>query len=813
MPTSAMLDQEAAPNDGQEAIKTHPEEVPTSDDVPTFGERNRDLPEQLKQALTEALKDIGKQEMFDRRREVMRDRRNRYYRRGFQHIYEQRGGGFAVGVAGETVTTANGSFECSQYIGDYNIYRPTLMVIESVLTQNPPGIDFRPKTQITEDLEAANTAEIYREYFDRSNNVKDIQLNICEMMGNSGRTILWARTEANKQLWGVNDEGDARQNEVCTVHGTLESRVVPLTAKSQDDLLAVVLFDDPPVKVAKREYPHIEKKIKSSASGICENAYERIARLGVLQGAKRYSGESLSHLVTRVNAFLRPANFTGDAYDDPFEEAGNGDVVPVDPEDESAGTRPMTVREKLDQIFPDGCHAVFIGDTYAESWNESMDDAIAIGFPYAGDGMAREAMMDDAIVIQDDFNDSMNAMREATDLGWPRTYISCEDDEFDAIQDQKSEPYAFSPMKARAGQPLEANFFREPDLVLPDSVIKRLEYLSGPFLQFVLGTPPALFGAGMETQQTANGYAQARAQAMGVKGIPWQSVQWLMARMYYMAALCASKNPDHSEEILVPSKQGGAKSLKLERLRKGHFGAFPDEDSSFPESTAAKRSLLTQLLSVASQNPDVALQILGNPYNWEIFKQTFGFSEMQMQEAVSAAKQQREIEMLLDQQPIPPTPQEVAAFAMQQKAMLQQHAVQAILAQQQGLPEPPAPAMPNMVDFGQGPDGMPIQYPEALLQPSIPVDDLDYHQYEGTAGQAWLSTDSCWRELQIGRPDTTGEIVPNTLGVLNVKLHTKAHLALVPPPPMSAPMTTKPPQPGAPPTISAAPGPAGTASM
>ena len=155
MPTNATIDEQAAPNDGQEAVETHPEEVPTSDEVPTYGERNRDLPEQLKNALTQALKDIGKQEMFDRRREVMRDRRNRYYRRGFQHIYEQRGGGFAVGVAGETITTAEGSFECSQYIGDYNIYRPTLMVIESVLTQNPPGIDFRPKTQKTEDLEAA----------------------------------------------------------------------------------------------------------------------------------------------------------------------------------------------------------------------------------------------------------------------------------------------------------------------------------------------------------------------------------------------------------------------------------------------------------------------------------------------------------------------------------------------------------------------------------------------------------------------------------------------------------------------------------
>ena len=57
----------------------------------------------------------------------------------------------------------------------------------------------------------------------------------------------------------------------------------------------------------------------------------------------------------------------------------------------------------------------------------------------------------------------------------------------------------------------------------------------------MLGTPPALFGASMEDQKTASGYAQAKNQAMGVKGIPWSSVQSIMARMYYLAALKAAK--------------------------------------------------------------------------------------------------------------------------------------------------------------------------------------------------------------------------------------------------------------------------------
>lgn len=783
MATTPTLDEQKPPNDGDQAVEDHPEELEEPNEPPTYGERNCCLPDQLKNALKIALENLASKELYDRRREVMRDRRNRYYRKGFQHIYENRQTGiYTVGVAGESIAVGNGFIECPQYIGDYNITRPTELIIESVLTQNPPGIDFRPKTQATEDLEAANTAEIYREFFDRSNDSKGIQLKIVQMMCESGRTIVSVATEANAQLWGFTDDGDAKQNETAQVWGTLESRVWPLTAKCQNDLDAVVLYNDPTVNSAKMQYPHIASKIKGESSGICENAYERIARLGVLQGTRRYAqiGDALTHLAVRANGFLRPCNFLDEKFDDPYElfqgDDENG-IPPDEPEDnETEDGEPFTVRDKLNQLFPEGVHCIFIGKTYAESWAESMDDALVIGFPYEGDGMAREAIMDDAIVIQDFFNDIMNSLREAQDLGWPRTYISAEDEEFDAIQDQRSEPYAFALKKARQGQPLEADFFREPDLVLPESLVSLMEYLAGPFLQFVLGTPPALFGASMEDQKTASGYAQAKNQAMGVKGIPWSALQAIMARMYYLAALKASKNPDHAEQILVPVK-GQTQVLKLERLTKGHFGAFPDEDSSFPESTSAKRALLQQLLTVAMQNPTISAQILGDVYNWAIICQIFGFKELQLMEAEAGKKQMREIEELLNASPIPPTPQEMQAYQAQQQMALQQHAAAVLVAQQAGQPEPPAPQPPKMIDFGSGEDGTPIQYPEDLLKPSIEVDDLDFHQWEGPAGQDWLSTEACWREINVGRPGPDGTPEPNVLGVENVKLHTKEHLA------------------------------------
>ena len=83
---------------------------------------------------------------------------------------------------------------------------------------------------------------------------------------------------------------------------------------------------------------------------------------------------------------------------------------------------------------------------------------------------------------------------------------------------------------------------------------------------------------------------------------------------------------------------------------------------------------MQQLLQVAMQNPTISAQILGDVYNWEIICQIFGFKELQLMEAEAAKKQMREIEELLNESPIPPSPEELAAYQQQQEMALQQHA-------------------------------------------------------------------------------------------------------------------------------------------
>lgn len=761
----------APPNEGEIATQDHP--AGELDEQPSpYGERNEKLPEQLVNALKDLVKQFQQQDQYIRRREVLADRMKRFYERGFQHVYcNQRTGLFIQATAGATVQSNGEDIQCPNYIYDVNIFQPYLRVLESILTQNPPGIDFRAiNPNESDDIEAAETAEGYRKMFDRSNDVKELQTQIVRMMGLSGRTVIWTRTEANAQKFGLNDEGKPKQNEVSTVHGTLECKL-PILAKSLEDSLYCFIFDDIDVKQAKTQHPEFADKIKANTSGIGESNYERSARLGVLQGTRDQAqmGDAFSHLVTEMNCWMRPASFTDEAFEDAFEEVEPG---------EDGGV--MTVKEKLLQLFPSGVHVVFNGDTYVGSWDESIDDHLVVGFPYVGDGMFRMALMDPMVVVQDRFNDAMNAAFEVWDFGWPSTWVAADDTEYDAIGDQQAAPYAFRQFKelARDGK-LSDRIYREPNPELPATFMAFIELLEGPLAQFMIAAPPALFGAAMEDQKTASGYAQARSQAMGQQGLTWASIQKMMARMYYQAALCASSNPDHSEEIIVPGDGGSNTAVRLERLTKGKFGCYPDEDSSFPESTSAKRVTLNGILTMAIQDPILGQQIMSSPDNWALFSTVMGFPELIIPEAVSRDKQVFEIEELLKGAPIPASPKEMQSAQVQ-------HAAASIVAQRSGQPEPP-----------------PID-PMSLLKPSIMPDELDFHEWEFEKCKEWLSSEDRRRQESTINPET-GE--NNASGVLNVKLHALAHQAMMQA--QQAQQMAMMPQPAGPPPKGGSPKPGG----
>lgn len=756
-----------------------------------YGTRNEKLPPQLEKAIRSAITKSQDEERYLRRLEVLHDRKMRFYERGHQHIYEGRDDCFVLAIPGASFYDAEGNEEeWGDYIDDYPIFHGFVWIIQSVLTQNGPGIAFQPiNPSISEDNQAAETAEGLRKHFDRINDAKKTMREIVRMMCLSGRFVVWTRTEENAAKWGRDDNGKPKKNQTASVYGSLETKV-PIMIQDQGQFPYLIVYRDLDVRNAKQDNPHIASKIKANETGLNENNYERFARLGILQGARSQfqAGEAISHMVTELHAWLRPSCFTGDDCDEVFLE-GDGQE---------------TVREALERIFADkqggftGIHAVYVGKTYSGSWAESMDDCLITDHPFASDGQSNLAIMDPAVVAQDRFNTLMNYIAETFDFGAPSTWVLANKVEYEAMLQQKAQPYGIRQLKQLGtGTTSTAdNFYREQNPEIPQTLNDVIQFLMGEFLQFVLACPPAMWGESTTDTKTASGLAQSRNQALGRMGIIWAVLQTTMAKLYYQVALAASNDPDTPEEIIVPVSGGQNVTVRVERLRKGHFMATPDEDSGFPDSTAAKRATLMNVVQLVAQFPPAAQQFFAAPANWKELLKLFGITEMVLPEAEAHDKQTEEIEELLNGVPVMPTPEEVQQ-AEQQAAMAAQQAAAMMM--------PPPPPFD----------------PASLIRSSVPINPWDFDQWHYDTCVDYLNSDACTIELKVGRADpVTGEMAPNTRGVMNVWLHAQEHKKaaamkepVMPPLPIVAPKGGGKPA-GQPPLAASAPaGSPGTATV
>lgn len=761
-PLADALEDAANPAPGVDAPDDNPEETQGGkSQAVTYGPDNRYLPKELQDAGLALLYEAQRQDLYQRRIEVLRARRSRFYERGIQHVYEDMNGFFVQGSPGASVPNpANHAEElqCGQYLNNYNIYGRALWIIVAKLTENPVGVDFEPDSgDESKDLQASAAAEGYRINFDRRNDPKDVLTAIVRNMGNDGRTVTWTRTEADVQRWGVDEQGQPRRVQTADIFGVIETKV-PIMAKTIGDCPYLIITDDPHVFSAKMQYPYFREDIKTyGESGTGDTEFERIARIGVLQGtgASYQVTDTYKYYCERKRPWFRPSMFESDELDGNFGASG-------------------TLRDAFKAAFPDGAMFTFIGEQYVGSRNACFDDELAIDFPMPGDGMSRAGYMDPAIPIQDDFNDDMNNYHEVRVVGWPSTWVRATTAELAAINDQIAAPYCFRalPSKPSGEMEMEDHFYREPDPGIPASFMEATEWMATYLLQFLLAIPSAVQGAGMKDQKTASGYQAALIQAMGQLGLIWGAVQRLMARVYQQAALAASREPQDGKPLVIPSKKGTPIVVNMADLGKGHFLCHASTDAGYPEGTMAKRGTLSQILQLAMQDPAIAQQLLQSPDNWDFVFRTYGIPELVIPEARVRRKQLAEIELLLKAEPVPSSPEELEAAQVQ-------HASAVMMSKAQGQPPPP-----------------PFD-PMSLLHSSIQPDPLDYHPWELEECREFLSDWPKVQEQMAMRPcalcegegsDDTGQTCPachgegetnNAAGIQNVRIHANEHLKFI----------------------------------
>lgn len=793
-------------------------ETPQSSPL-TYGIDNRDLPDQLRRALLKCVSDCQGYEKYVRRQEVLQDAKIRFYDMGIQHVYLNGSYNWTMAQPGGTYNSGpNSKNYFSEYLDDYPILPAFGQIIRAKLSEHDPSVDFQPDDpNDPNDLESAKAAEAMRHDYDRNNDVKLLQQQIVYHWEMGGRCVVWTRSEDAPPRFGDTSGNQPRQV-ISTAYGSIEAKV-PIFASCLKTAGYVILYDDPDIQDAKEKYWWIKDKIEAGQACLDEGAFERIARLGIVQnssGRGSYGwniGDSLTHLIGRANAFLRTNRFQG--LDEPFETAEEGDINPK--------TRNvLTVGEKLTQMFPDGAHVVVVGQEYSCSWNKSMDDCISISHPYIGKGQTRMPILYPMIVVQDRFNQGMNLIAESQDRLVPSTWIGCGAVEYAAITKQHAKPGAFRNLKDLPnGVKIQDVIYREPDYQIPSSAMQFLEFLDGALPQFMLATPPSIWGAAMADNRTAAGLQLAAAQAMGIMGALWDMQVQVFSDVYYQNCIAISADDKYPDQIIIPNIEGRRAVVDKASLTKGKFRCFVDKDSGFPESTNSQRQSMERMVALLAPTP-LGMEIMGSPDNAAALVRLSG-TPIVIPSAIARNKQLREIEQLLAQQPeigdqivkamvrsgqdlptiIMAIQQAKAMMAQQYQQQLQQqqseHAGETIAAQTLGSSPPPLPQPPPP------PDPMSIAKPSVLIMPS------DFHEHEAKKVQDFLTSDECNTELTIGRPSPdpamNGEMVPNIAGVLNVYLHGELHVAAIPltwMPQMSGPL----PAVGSPPAM--APQPAGS---
>ena len=785
-----------------------------------YGYRNRNLPPQLVNAITEVIKEAQMEDRWWRLQEVLRASLCRYYDLGIQHLWCD-GFNWSQATPGQSYTNGDGEVDSfPDYIGDYNIFTAFAQIVQAKISEPDIGIDFQPiRMDRSVDRQAAEAANAIRTQADIDRDPHEVMTEKIYFLEMDGTAVTQAGTRDQQDDFGGED--GPRRVTFREVGGVLEWKR-PLFAQSLSEWWYAIHYRDTDLRIAKEKYSWIADELEGGQPCLAESAYERLHRLAMVQSAQRRglglgSGDSIEHLITEGDVWLRPCAFVNKK--DAFRRA-NGEYEEVP--DDDGGTRAKTVYEKLCELFPKGMHVTCVGQKYAECrGDDPMDQCISVCHAYVGKGQTRYPMMYPMVLNQDGFNQTINYIRENNDFGAPATWVNSQYCDYNAISKQASRPGAFHELKNLPGGAIAANMiYREPQVGIPPGFLDfAAEFLMGSLAQFQLASPPSVWGAPQPGNDTAEGMRLAASQALGILGKLRTRVINSDAEDYRHICMAVSRDTMYPDKMTIPgTAKGRTKIISKGALTRGNFRAFPDKDSGFPESTASMRQQMERTITMLAPT-NLGMEIMSDPRNAAEYMRVNGV-KLELRSAMAWDKQSREIEELIENRPILSDPELVALLASgagvqamtdaikkavvtaqqnqiaqaqamwnspQNPAMIQ-HAAQSLAAKAQNLPEPPVPQMPPPPPFD----------PLTIARSSVPVNDADFHSDEAMAVQYWLSGDECATELDV---DDMGEEPPNVPGVLNAVLHRLEHLLKEPPPPALPAPPMKGPQPavGSPP--------------
>lgn len=428
--------------------------------------------------------------------------------------------------------------------------------------------------------------------------------------------------------------------EVISVHGALEIDT-PIWSNEQHEMPYLRYQLEVPRSKLQATYPWVGDKIVGDGSTTADDTYARVSRISVKESLPNpVPSDMLYDLVTFTRLWIRPWTF----YTMPKDKL-------CSPNGQNKG---KPIRDRLLELFPDGCYMALAGDTYCESRSESLDDKWVVRHAMPGEGQNRPGVGDSLLDIQDRVNTYTNIQTEHYEYGIPPIVADPGVIDFDAIEGQVAEPGSWMPAKAggkQPGQSLGEYFFQPQAAEVSQSMVNHTRELMGDICQMLSGMYPALFGGDTGSNDTAKGISIQRDQAMGRIGLVWRSFKEAFAQSIKLAIKEFRKN--RLTDVSISSKDPAKKphTIRLADLQ-GNVQCYAEADSTYPRTKSDQRAALERIMQVMGQDPEMRT-ILMEPANMGYIKSIEGLTDLVVPGEDSRIKQLKEIEELLEGQAIP----------------------------------------------------------------------------------------------------------------------------------------------------------------
>lgn len=720
-----------------------------------------ELSETAQQQLTTLVEDAGKRDLAARRFEVEQTWKARMFKRGYQYLLPQRGGGWITAQAKYPEQwNANPGL-------DTNIYTPYHDIIVSALTRDTPEVRFEPEDPENDgDITAADAADDFAKVFARNNDLLMLHTDIASYCFTDGRAHVYTRFVKDAQQFGYEEPSDEdpvvpedesmasqgsanqapgasvppsetdddresgsggvlqasrtpRGREVAEAWGKLEVKV-PINTKKQSEWHFLKFDKEWDQSIAKAKFPWIADKIAPS-SGPGENELDRIARIniGLALASSYVTGDSMVNDVTIDHCWFRPAAF-------------------MDVKD-------LAVRQELLNAFPEGCLVVHAGKTFAFARPECMDDHWCFVKANPSDSMNSPGQGSWLISIQERVNNLMDLLYAFFVSTVPKKHYHSEAFDLSKMRSEMQYPGYSGPFRPQPGIASNDLIILEPTPQPQPEMPEYLWKIINEISQLLTGAYPALSGGDTEGNDTASGIATQRDQALGRLGLVWHSIQSATASYHRQAVMCAARCRE--KDVKQSIGESDTVIVELNDL-KGNVLCFPESDTSFPESWTQRQQRFTALLQDA-KNP-VIQALLAIPNNLRVAKDAVGLTDFEIPQADSVDKQRGEFEVLMKTGPVP-NPKIQQGDQLLQSAEMKGAPPEILQQAQQQIQQLP---------------------PEVS---TVPIDpQYDDHASEFATCQQFINSPT-GRKMRNGTPEEQA-------GFQNIRLHGLEHQALIPPP-------------------------------